>query len=286
MDRRVALITGASRGIGKATALALAEAGYDIVATARTVKEGDTHTHQVRDASGSTLPGSLEVTGTAVRQAGRDVVLQRMDLLERPSMDAAVDAALAAFGRIDVLVNNAIYQGAGLMDDFLTGDLDGMERCFQGNVMAQVYVTRRVLPHMLERGGGIVVNMTSAAGMIDPPLPLAKGGWGFAHGATKAAFHRMAGLLHVEYADRGIRAYNLEPGLVLTESAVAALGETSEIEKLGFPSAPPEVPAAVAAWICTDPEAEALAGQNIHAQPFCAKRGLLPDWPPGNTSGS
>lgn len=280
MNRKVALVTGTSRGIGKATALALARSGHDIVATARTVKEGDTHPHQVRDASGATLPGSLEATGAEIRAAGRDALLQPMDLLDRSSMDATVNAALRAFGRIDVLVNNAIYQGAGLMDDFLMGDLDGMERCFQGNVMAQVYLTRRVLPHMLERGSGIVVNMTSAAGMTDPPLPLARGGWGFAHGATKAAFHRMAGLLHVEYADRGIRAYNLEPGLVLTESTVAALGETSEIEKLGFPSAPPEVPAAVAAWICNDPEAEALAGQNIHAQPFCAKRGLLPGWPP------
>ena len=80
---------------------------------------------------------------------------------------------------------------------------------------------------------GIVVNLTSEAGMIDPPLKLARGGWGFAHGATKAALHRMAGYLKVEYGDRGIRAYNLEPGLVLSESFLASLGEDSELEKLG-----------------------------------------------------
>ena len=132
---------------------------------------------------------------------------------------------------------------------------------------------------MLERGSGIIVNLTSEAGMVDPPLKLAHGGWGYAHGATKAALHRMAGYVHVEYGDRGIRAYNLEPGLVRSESLIASLGEHTELEKMGVKSAPVEVPAAVIRWLCTAEDAIAMSGQNIYAQPFCKKNELLPGWP-------
>ena len=280
MARPVALVTGASRGIGKASCLALARSGHDLVACARTVEAGDQFDHRVHNPDGSALPGSLEETRAEVEELGVDVLTQRLDLLDRASMDAAVAGAIDRFGRIDVLVNNAIYQGEGLTDDFLEGSLDAMARVFEGNVLAQVYLTRLVLPHMFEKGGGIIINMTSAAGMTDPPVKLADGGWSFAHGATKAALHRMAGILQLEYGDRGIRAYNLEPGLVRSESLIASMGEVTRLEALGIPSAPVEVPGAVVAWLATDPEAEALAGQNVHAQPFCAKRKLLDGWPP------
>ena len=139
-----------------------------------------------------------------------------------------------------------------------------------------MHLTRLVLPYMLKRGAGIVVNMTSISGMIDPPE---KGAWGFGYGATKAALHRMAGLLQREYGDRGIRAYNLEPGMTRSEFLLSSM-EASDLMQPGVRSAPVEVPAAVAAWLCTDPGAVEFAGQNLHAQPFCAKRGLLPGWPP------
>ncbi len=278
-EGRIAVVTGASRGIGKATALALADAGFDLVLAARTVRSGDEHPDMVRNADGSALPGSLEETRDAVLAKGRRARLQRLDLLEADSVEALVADTLAEWGRIDVLVNNAIYQGPGLMADFLEGSIEELEKVFLGNVIAQVRLTRLALRGMLEQGSGIVVNLTSEAGMVDPPLKLAHGGWGYAHGATKAALHRMAGILHLEYSDRGIRAYNLEPGLVRSESLIASLGETTEIEKMGVKSAPVEVPAAVIRWLCTDDEAIAMSGQNIHAQPFCKKRGILPGWP-------
>ncbi len=279
-EGRVALVTGASRGIGKATALALADAGFDLVLAARTVAEGDEHADMLRNRDGSPLPGSLEATRDAVVAEGRRARVQRLDLLDPATIDGLVADTLAEWGRIDVLVNNAIYQGPGLMADFLEGSIEELEKCFRGNVIAQARLTRLVLPGMLERGDGIIVNLTSHAGMVDPPLKLASGGWGYAHGATKAALHRMAGILHLEYSDRGLRAYNLEPGLVRSESLIVSLGETSEIEKMGVPSAPVEVPAAVIAWLCTAEEAVEMSGENIHAQPFCKKRQLLPGWPP------
>ncbi len=276
---KVALVTGASRGIGKATALALAEAGFDLVLAARTVHAGDRNDDMVTTADGEPLPGSLEETAEAVRALGRRALVGRLDLLERESMDALVAETLSEWGHIDVLVNNAIYQGPGLMADFLEGPMEGLEKAFQANVIAQVYLTRLVLRGMLERKTGIIVNLTSEAGMVDPPLRLAEGGWGYAHGATKAALHRMAGILHLEYGDRGIRAYNLEPGLVRSESLIASLGEVTKLEQMGVRSAPVEVPAAVIRWLCTDDEAIELSGTNIHAQPFCKRRRLLPGWP-------
>jgi len=276
---QTAIVTGASRGIGKATALALADARFDLVLAARTVKRGDEHADMVRNADGSALPGSLEETRDAVVAMGCRARLQRLDLLEPETIEALVADTLAEWGRIDVLVNNAIYQGPGLMADFMDGSIEELEKVFQGNVVAQVRLTRLVLASMLERGSGIIVNLTSEAGMVDPPLKLAHGGWGYAHGATKAALHRMAGYLRVEYGDRGIRAYNLEPGLVTSESLIASLGENTELEKMGVRSAPVEVPAAVIRWLCTSDDAVAMNGENIHAQPFCKKNGILPGWP-------
>jgi len=276
---KTAIVTGASRGIGKATALALADAGFDLVLAARTVKSGDEHADMVRNSDGSALPGSLEKTRNAVVAKGCRARLQRLDLLEPETIEAVVEDTLAEWGRIDVLVNNAIYQGPGLMADFMDGSIEELEKVFQGNVIAQVRLTRLVLSGMLELGEGIIVNLTSEAGMVDPLLKLAHGGWGYAHSATKAALHRMAGYLRVEYGDRGIRAYNLEPGLVTSESLIASLGENPEIEKMGVRSAPVEVPAAVIRWLCTADEAIAMNGENIHAQPFCKKNGILPGWP-------
>ena len=275
----IAIVTGASRGIGKATALALADAEFDLVLAARTVRSGDEHPDMVRNQDGSALPGSLEETAEIVVAKGRRARLQRLDLLEADTIEALVADTLADWGRIDVLVNNAIYQGPGLMADFMDGSIEELEKVFAGNVIAQVHLTRLVLSGMLERGEGVIVNLTSEAGMVDPPLKLAQGGWGYAHGATKAALHRMAGYLKVEFGDRGIRAYNLEPGLVRSESLIASLGENSELEKMGIRSAPVEVPAAVIRWLCTADEAIAMNGENIHAQPFCKKNQILPGWP-------
>lgn len=278
-SKGVALVTGASRGIGRATALALAEAGFDLVLAARTLAPGEQSDDLPRMPDGSALPGSLEETARVARTHGVRVSTRRMDLLERETIDALVETALHDFGRIDVLVNNAIYQGPGLMADFLEGSMEGFEKAVEGNLVAQTHLTRLVLRSMLDRGSGIIINMTSEAGMIDPPLPLERGGWSFAHGATKAGLHRMAGILHLEYGGRGIRAYNLEPGFVTSESCVAAMGELSAIEKLGVRTAPVEVPAAVVRWLCTDGEAAEYSGRNIHAQPFCKQRGLIAGWP-------
>lgn len=285
MERNVAFVTGASRGIGKASALALAKAGFDVVVTARTVHEGQTFEYSPTLARSldRAMPGSIHTTAAAIRALGRRALPIRLDLMDRGSIDAAVEQALGDWGHIDVLLNNGIYQGPGLMDPFVDVDDDLLRRIFEGNVFAQVHLTRKVLAAMLARGRGTVINMTSNAALNDPPGPVGEGGWGFAYGASKGAFHRMAGVLHVELNRRGLRAYNVEPGFVVTESQKILFGEESDLVRhhVGTPA---EVPAAVVAWLASDPEAAELSGQTIHAASFCKKRQLLPGWPPPRTS--
>src|SRR5688572_27084308 len=103
---RTALVTGASRGIGKATAVALSAKGYDVAITARTLHDGDTSSG---DEYGVPLPGSLDATAAEIRDAGGQVVPLHMDLLDLDSLAPTVDAAINDLGHIDVLVNNAAY---------------------------------------------------------------------------------------------------------------------------------------------------------------------------------
>ena len=278
MSRRVAMVTGASRGIGRATALALAEKGFDLVLAARTVTGGEVHEYSPRKGHSlqRAMPGSLEEAARDVRARGREARVVKLDLLDRSSVNAAADAGLAAFGQVDLLVNNAIYQGPGIMDRVLDVDLGNAEKIFLGNVIHQLLLVQRLLPPMLERKRGAIVNLVSAAGMSDPPAPPESGGWGFVYGASKAALIRMAGSLAVEHRDLGVSFYGLEPGLILTES-MRIQGLDEELAK-SFGGAPPEVPAAVIAWLATDPAAREWHGKTLHAQEVALRRGLVPDW--------
>jgi NAD(P)-dependent dehydrogenase (short-subunit alcohol dehydrogenase family) len=281
MDRKVAFVTGASRGIGKAVAIGLAEIGYDVVVTARTVTEGEKYDYSptLKQANQRAMPGSISVTAEEVRQRGREALAIRLDLLDRASIDAALEQTLRQWGHIDVLVNNGIYQGPGVMDRFLDLPDDVVKTIFEGNVFAQIHLTQKVLRGMLARGGGTVVNITSNAALNDPPGPAGEGGWGFAYGASKGAFHRMAGMLQVELGQRGIRAYNVEPGLIVHESQIALMGEDNDLVR-HYRGAPVAVMAAAVNWLLSDPEALALSGQTIFAQRLCKERQLVSGWPP------
>lgn len=274
--RPVALVTGASRGIGKASAVALGAAGFDVAVGARTVHEGEGRDDSRRDDGDRPVPGSLETTAGLIEEVGGRALALRMDLLDRTSLSDAVDSVLGEWGRIDVLVNNAVHTGPGSMEHFVDLDVETLETKLQANVVSQFLLIKHVLPHMLERGDGTVVNITSAVALTDPKAPAGKGGWGMGYAMSKGALHRMAGILAVELGGSGIRAYNVEPGYVLTERM-----ELNQRE-LGyegvFRGAPPSVPAAVVAWLASDPSAAALNGQTVSAQSFALERGLHPDW--------
>jgi NAD(P)-dependent dehydrogenase (short-subunit alcohol dehydrogenase family) len=289
----VAMVTGASRGIGKAIAVHLARTGFDVALTARTVAEGEEREHSstLRRSDTSPLPGSLSSTAALVEAAGARSLTVPADLTDRPSVIAAADAVLARWGRVDVLVNNGRYIGPGHMDHIEETPLELLELHLEANVMAPLALVKKVLPGMLERGSGCIVNITSGAGTHDPPGPAGAGGWGVGYGLSKAALHRVAGILHLETAGRGIRAYNVQPGFIATERMAQDMGAHGFDAAL---AAPPDVVGAVVAWLVASPGAAEDAmedkaypppmrstkdGRTIEAQEVCRDLGLLPGWP-------
>ncbi|MBM3103982.1 MAG: SDR family oxidoreductase [Pseudomonas sp.] len=274
---KVAFITGASRGIGREAALAFARAGFDLAISARTVDEGEQHEHALRDAAGAPLTGSLNSTAAEIRALGRKVLVVPMDLLESASALDACARVIAEFGRIDVLVNNAIYQGRDLNSGFLALQAETLERVFHGYLLTPFLLTRAVAEQMLQQGGGVVINVTSGAGESDPPVAADKGGWGYAYGAGKAAVSRLAGVLATELGERGIRAYTLNPGVVSTEALKATIGDQGVIA-LRAGIAPPEVPAQVMLWLATAPEAPNYQRRTIAAQSLALEQGIVADW--------
>ncbi|HLX88371.1 MAG TPA: SDR family oxidoreductase [Acidimicrobiales bacterium] len=274
----VALVTGASRGIGRASAIALGRAGFDVVVTARTL-----------EAPASDGPAEdLRTTAAAVEAAGSKALALASDLLDFASLDAVVATTLEHWGRVDVLVNDAVDTGPGSMEHFVALDLADVERKLRANVLAQLVLIKAVLPGMLERGEGTIVNISSAVATSDPPAPAGAGGWGLGYAASKGAFHRVAGILAVELGSSGIFAVNVDPGYVVTERMAA------DQERLGlagrYPGAPPSVPASVVAWLAggasaagasgpiTEEERRELNGTTVLAQRVARQRSLHPPW--------
>jgi NAD(P)-dependent dehydrogenase (short-subunit alcohol dehydrogenase family) len=279
MSSRVAFVTGASRGIGKACAEQLAKAGFDVAVTARTVQEGEAREHSstVRKTDTRPLPGSLATTAQLISDAGREALVLPADLLDRASLGAAVATVLERWGRIDVLVNNGRYIGPGHMDRVLETPLELLDKHLEANVMAPILLAKLVLPQMIERGQGLVVDITSSVAWVDPPAPAGEGGWGLGYAMSKAALHRLVGILHRELAGTGVVSVNIDPGFIATERMFQDMGD------FGFDAsaaAPPEVIGAVVAWLAVDPSASEWDGQVVPAQQLCADLGLVPGFTP------
>ncbi len=274
----VAIVTGASRGIGRAGALALAEAGFDVVVSARTVREGDgvAEPNSVREHTTLAVPGSLERTAQEIEERGQRALVVPMDLIDVASVAALPQTVMAEWGRIDVLFNNAIFRGVGTLDRIADLTVESMTNLLAGNFMHQILLIQEVLPHMLAAGGGTIIDMVSGSARLDPAGPPGEGGWGILYSASKAAFGRVAGGLNAEYRDRGIRAFNVDPGNVVTEARKAA--KPDDEYSSGYGSEPAEATGKVVAWLATDPTAGKFLGKWIFAPKLCSDLGLLPGW--------
>ena len=185
---KVALVTGAGRGIGRGIALAYAEAGADVVCAART-------------------PEQIEKVAEEVRGLGRRALTVPCDVTESGQLDDLVAATLKEFGRVDVLVNNA---GGSPPTPVLQLSDDAFEQAFHFNVTSALHLSRLVLAEMVKGDGGAIVNISSGlAHLVEP---------GFvAYGTAKAALSHMTRLMAAEFAPR-VRVNAIAVGATLTDA--------------------------------------------------------------------
>ncbi|MBD3887257.1 SDR family NAD(P)-dependent oxidoreductase [Phormidium tenue FACHB-886] len=188
LDGKVAIITGASSGIGKATAIALAEEGAYVAIAARRGDRLNELAQQIEASGGKALPIVTDVTDEA----------QVNDLIQKTN---------AVLGRIDILVNNA---GIGALGTIEEGDPAEWRRQFDLNVLGLLYATHAVLPIFKAQGVGHVVNLSSVAGRT------ARAGVGV-YNATKWGVNALSEALRQEVHKHNIRVTIIEPGLVATE---------------------------------------------------------------------
>jgi NAD(P)-dependent dehydrogenase (short-subunit alcohol dehydrogenase family) len=270
-----ALVTGASRGMGKEIAVSLAEAGFDVAVAARTLAAGEPtrdHSQSVHTVDARPLPGSLEETADLVRAQGREALPVRMDLTDRTTVDEAMDVIDRTWGSLDLVVNNGRHIGPGLMDTIADTPIEQYPLFLMAHGVAPIRIAQLLAPAMRERGGGSFVTISSGAGYeFYPEAP--KPGLGYRIG--KAAGHTLVGSIQAEYGADNINAFNVNPGFVLTER------NSLDVEEFGFDpawAAPPAAVGAAVAWLVTAPEAAALQRQNLDAQTIALERNLYPDW--------
>jgi NAD(P)-dependent dehydrogenase (short-subunit alcohol dehydrogenase family) len=213
----VVLITGASRGLGREIARTYAGEGAKLVLVAR------------RRPDLEAVARELEAL-TEVETVAADV---------SEDAERVVEAAIRRFGRVDVLVNNASELGPSPMpalEDYAWRDL---ERVLRVNVLAPHHLTQLVLPGMRARRAGVIINVTSDAGVEAYP------GWG-GYGASKAALEHMSRTLAAELTDSGVRVYVVDPGDMNTE--MHRLAEPG-VDLSDLPG--PDVPAPAFTWLVT-----------------------------------
>lgn len=206
LQGKVAVISGTSGGIGAATARRLASEGAKLV---------------LADID---VPGA-EATAQSVRDAGGEAIVHYLDLAEEASIAALIGAAIARFGQIDILFNNAADTRADTMVQdaavaFMDADL--WDSVFRINTRGTMLMIKHTLPHMVRQGGGSIINTSSGASLRGDLFRVA-------YASSKAAINVLTEYVAAQYGKQGIRCNVVSPGLVLTENAVMNQGHNLDL---------------------------------------------------------
>jgi NAD(P)-dependent dehydrogenase (short-subunit alcohol dehydrogenase family) len=233
LEGKVAIVTGSSRGIGKAIALELGRDGAKVVVCARTEQSSDDK------------PGSIGETAEAIRAAGGSALAVKLDVTVDNELVAVVDKTMDELGQIDILVNNAGALGG--RSPFLEGDPALLDHFYRTNLRAPYVLSQIVGGKMAERGGGVIFNISSGlARLPDPASP--QGGHSTVYGLSKAALDRFGAGVAAELGEKNIAMINIYPGFTLTERLERMMqgADTSRMER-------PETTAKAVAFLCRDP---------------------------------
>jgi NAD(P)-dependent dehydrogenase (short-subunit alcohol dehydrogenase family) len=263
LKNKVALVTGASRGIGKGVAVELAKAGADIILAARTVTgAGD-------------YPGTIEETAAQVRAQGVTALPIRCDLSDLEDTAAMAQAALARFGHIDILINNAFYKNDQHYSPFLELRMDTWQKAINANFMAPMVLCRTLLPGMAERHEGIIINLTTLHAYSPTPLGglPGKGGAAAVYDATKGALHRMSLALSKEAQAMGIPLIMVDPGYTATERVLKDSARLGGYDPSLAHAV--DIPARTIRYLCECANPMYFAGKNVIAAEFVQEHNLM-----------
>lgn len=251
LSAKVALVTGASRGIGKGIALGLGEAGATVYITGRTAEEGQ---------AAVALPGTIHQTAEEVTKLGGKGIAIQCDHRDDGQVEAVFQRIRSEQNRLDVLVNN-VWGGYEHFNDgtefwkekgFWTIPLARWDTMFQAGVRAHYVSSVFAAPIMIAQGSGLIVNISFFAAQKDNA--------GVSYGVAKAASDRMAACMAYELREHNVAAVSLYPGLVRTESVLKA----GEFFDLSNSESPQFIGRAVAA-LASDPQIMMKSGQILVA---------------------
>ena len=232
LEGKVALITGASRGLGRALALAYAEEGAKLVINARS-------------------EGSLRPVAEAAERSGGEVLAVPADVSSEAEVRELIGAAVDRFGRIDVLVNNAGILGPRVKLEEYPGD--EWRRVIEANLTAPFLLARAAIPHMHE--GASIINVVSGVSVEG------RAEWG-AYSVSKFGVEGLTQIMAAELKDRGIRANSVDPGGMRTEMRAAAYPDEDPQTRIT-----PEENTAVFLYLASD-ESKGVTGQRFKAQEY------------------
>jgi NAD(P)-dependent dehydrogenase (short-subunit alcohol dehydrogenase family) len=260
LDGRVAIVTGGSRGIGKAIALMFADEGAKVVAVARTVKEGD---HQ--------LEGSLETTVAEINGSGGQAVAVAANISEEDDCMRVIEETKAAFGPASILINNAALNYYIPIVDYPTSR---WMRAFAVNVHGPFMLSKAVLPDMIEAGSGAIVNISSGAA-IGPgrgPYEDSEVRGGVMYGASKAALERFTQGLAQEVYRHGVTVACFSPSQVVPTPGTVF---HKLVSGMNDPRGEPPVLMAKAALLLASEPLEKVSGRVTYSQQILDEFGWI-----------
>lgn len=242
---RTALVTGSSRGIGRAVAQRLAAEGATVVVTARSRGVSES----VRAGRKAAVAGSLDETVSLIEEAGGRAVAIPADLVDAQARDQLVDKVVDSVGSIDILVNNAGFADYSLVEEMETATFD---RTVDHYLRVPFALSRAAIPHMRKQGAGWIVNIGSVTGLapVRPFREYNKISGDVIYGSMKAAVHRFTQGLAAEVLDAGIAVNAVGPSTaIMTPGAASLIPE-------GYETEPVEYLAQTVLAMCTLPAAE------------------------------